>query len=302
MDNQQYLIPDSQSSSSRPPDTSRPGTPTSVPIYRVLGGPSLASVDSEDTDFVPVAQSDRGSSPISGATHRTVDLPDNDWDAKVDARFRVIERALGLRPSALGLDEGPLLALLRQSRNSLSAVAIVKQKTQLMVDIFKAKYIFLYGWCLLCSKVTNKKDKDEGAELWDKIGYIQLTGDSATKTTQQRVILAHQVAAILGEGIPLDESLEASHLCHNSVCVNPYHLCWESHQANESRKRCLVWAVYEDGGDVVYVNACKHSPRCIRTIPGVDGAAFICQPQAFIHNYNGDPHGNSLGHLNSSGL
>jgi hypothetical protein len=32
---------------------------------------------------------------------------------------------------------------------------------------------------------------------------------------------------------------EISHLCHNSLCVNPAHLCLEPHHVNQHRSTCV---------------------------------------------------------------
>lgn len=49
-----------------------------------------------------------------------------------------------------------------------------------------------------------------------------------------RRLLHHQVPQLNGDGLQLD----VSHLCHNTVCINPAHLVLETHSVNMSRRYC----------------------------------------------------------------
>lgn len=52
-----------------------------------------------------------------------------------------------------------------------------------------------------------------------------------------------------------DPNMTTSHLCHNSMCLNPYHVCFESLEVNKGRNGC--------SGPP---DKCGHTPRCF--IPG----------------------------------
>lgn len=67
-------------------------------------------------------------------------------------------------------------------------------------------------------------------------GYI----DKTVQGTRYRYY-AHQVALMSKmDTFPLpDTGCEGSHLCHNSLCINPHHLSFEPHSVNNSRKLCV---------------------------------------------------------------
>lgn len=47
---------------------------------------------------------------------------------------------------------------------------------------------------------------------------------------------AHRVLCGMAHGKPPTDKHEASHLCGNSLCVNPKHVIWETHNENQARK------------------------------------------------------------------
>jgi hypothetical protein len=53
--------------------------------------------------------------------------------------------------------------------------------------------------------------------------------------------------------------LEASHLCHNKKCTNPWHLWLEPSEVNKSRRYCEVSIVVSKRRLMV----CRHEPHCI---------------------------------------
>ena len=57
----------------------------------------------------------------------------------------------------------------------------------------------------------------------------------------------------------------ASHICQNSYCVNPDHLCWETLNDNWSRNGCVGYCPFVKSGGksvLVEVDQCKHACRC----------------------------------------
>jgi len=50
--------------------------------------------------------------------------------------------------------------------------------------------------------------------------------------------LVHLIALRAANRPPPDEGSEASHLCHNKLCFNVDHLCWESSRNNKRRNAC----------------------------------------------------------------
>lgn len=63
--------------------------------------------------------------------------------------------------------------------------------------------------------------------------------------TRKRVKV-HRLALIIDQKISKNDipdhrgpnGIEASHLCGVKCCVNPHHLCWESHRKNQARMTC----------------------------------------------------------------
>lgn len=61
---------------------------------------------------------------------------------------------------------------------------------------------------------------------------------------------------------------DTSHLCGNTWCCNPAHLCYESRFINISRRGCPGVVFIDDGQQWVLV--CKHHPRCSIASRGVN--------------------------------
>jgi len=138
------------------------------------------------------------------------------------------------------------------------------------------------GWCWLSTKKTNKP-KDHGIdELRDKIGYVQVSVNG-----HNHIALLHMLAAFAGTSRAPEPQEHASHLCGTSVCFRPSHVIWESAQANNSRKGCLVWLPIpaqfrSDPGVPRLLNACPHKPRCVKAIPMVLETEFRANPGSYI--------------------
>lgn len=82
--------------------------------------------------------------------------------------------------------------------------------------------------------------------------------------------LAHRVAikAFKKEDFQrLIEGWEVSHLCHNPICINPYHLIAETHAQNNTRRNCnaLTRDEFFTGGEATrHPQHCQCEPRCIQ--------------------------------------
>jgi len=73
----------------------------------------------------------------------------------------------------------------------------------------------------------------------------------------------HIVLYAAGRYPPTSEH-EVSHLCHNPVCVNLEHLCWEFHPDNHARERCR-WTrgLKCPCGCNHSFTLCPHTPQCV---------------------------------------
>jgi hypothetical protein len=67
-------------------------------------------------------------------------------------------------------------------------------------------------------------------------------------------------------------NMTASHLCHNAVCLNPYHVCLESLEVNKGRNGCAGPP-----------NKCDHTPQCFIPGPNItsEDLSYIPTVQAF---------------------
>jgi Zinc-binding loop region of homing endonuclease len=91
--------------------------------------------------------------------------------------------------------------------------------------------------------------------------YVQLGGTEK--------VLAHRLAWVFakpGRDFTLltDASVEASHLCGNSLCCNGEHIVMEPRAVNQSRSYCLH--AWEDSSVFPpnMIDVCLHYPKCMR--------------------------------------
>ena len=55
------------------------------------------------------------------------------------------------------------------------------------------------------------------------------------------VIHAHRLSKLLSLGIcDMPADIDASHICHNSLCINPQHISFEPHGFNNQRQICMA--------------------------------------------------------------
>lgn len=63
--------------------------------------------------------------------------------------------------------------------------------------------------------------------------------------------------------LPRQHKTDASHLCHNPVCVRPSHLVVETRRENHMRKNCIIKIQCYSCNAVAHT--CPHHPPCIRS-------------------------------------
>lgn len=56
---------------------------------------------------------------------------------------------------------------------------------------------------------------------------------------------------------------EVSHLCHNPLCVNLDHLCWEFHPDNHAREQCRWTRGLKCPNCAHSFSLCPHTPKCV---------------------------------------
>ena len=98
---------------------------------------------------------------------------------------------------------------------------------------------------ILASKPYDTNEK--GCHLWmgsvDVRGYgklyLSVQTQSGPKIKGSQPV--HRLAVYLAnDGIPIDDRLHASHLCHIGHCFNTLHLTLESSGANQERRDCVA--------------------------------------------------------------
>jgi hypothetical protein len=99
---------------------------------------------------------------------------------------------------------------------------------------------------LKAAYLTNAKTTDQGScRIWSSVserpqihmphkyrGLPEMQSFPGRWPVARLVLLCNNLMP------PKDEEVVASHLCHNSRCVNYQHLVWESHAANMIREKC----------------------------------------------------------------
>lgn len=92
-----------------------------------------------------------------------------------------------------------------------------------------------------CRLWTGKPKKNQNASY----GVLKLT----IRPTEYKQFYVHPLAYMAHHDIfDLDPKLECSHLCHNSLCVNPVHICLETHDVNNNRQACKTNGVCSGHG------------------------------------------------------
>ncbi|KAI6173989.1 hypothetical protein M3Y98_01141600 [Aphelenchoides besseyi] len=117
---------------------------------------------------------------------------------------------------------------------------------------------------LYIEKVLAKTEADSSSKCWRWTGTFVRGGYAwyHQKFGKRAFTQPYQLAALLSphsrtliynhkNGSPLD----ASHLCGNNGCHNPFHLCTESHRMNISRINCLNGVP----------SLCSHVISCVHT-------------------------------------
>ena len=63
-------------------------------------------------------------------------------------------------------------------------------------------------------------------------------------TQKWKQMHAHRMAVVISEGsFAIDKNLDASHLCHNALCINRQHISLETHCVNNNRQSCVSLGV-----------------------------------------------------------
>ena len=66
-----------------------------------------------------------------------------------------------------------------------------------------------------------------------------------------------------GGKYPPTSEHEVSHLCHNPLCVNLDHLCWEFHPDNHAREQCRWTRGLKCPSCAHSFTLCPHAPQCV---------------------------------------
>ena len=68
------------------------------------------------------------------------------------------------------------------------------------------------------------------------VAQINIKLPGATKRTKTNVARLSKMICVKNFEI---RGVDASHLCHNSLCVNPDHINFETHEVNNMRHTCV---------------------------------------------------------------
>ena len=79
-------------------------------------------------------------------------------------------------------------------------------------------------------------------KLYDSIntdGYIRVSFNHPSTGTRTTCTIGRAVVMLKQGTFYIDKDLEASHLCHNKVCILGDHINFEPHSINNNRKACV---------------------------------------------------------------
>jgi hypothetical protein len=110
--------------------------------------------------------------------------------------------------------------------------------------------------CVIPQKAANRKEN----------GYVQFkAGDHTVQASRVVCFLNPDISAAEKERM-LRNDLQASHICHNSLCIAEAHIILETFDANEARKVCArkvnVITTIDGQRYIMLAEKCNHVPRC----------------------------------------
>ena len=85
-----------------------------------------------------------------------------------------------------------------------------------------------------------------------------------SRGTGRAKIKVYQLAVWVRTREYITHGMNASHLCHNPICMRPEHLCSETAHVNNSRVACPSWKYVPGTDGRTRQRACPHHPACVR--------------------------------------
>ena len=108
------------------------------------------------------------------------------------------------------------------------------------------------SWCQTSKMVANKVG-----------GYVQVSSAGANKFCTLGDLLLWTTGRSTAAGE------QASHLCHEPLCLLAEHVVVESEELNQRRKNCVVWVDCAHSRECpLKVLVCPHHPTCIKFCSG----------------------------------
>ena len=99
----------------------------------------------------------------------------------------------------------------------------------------------------MLNKIDRSKSNSGGCDFWNENLYCNQKGGGPKygrlKVTypngQKKLMLAHRFMYMLHHNtLNLPSHMHVSHICHNSLCINPLHLSLEPNNVNIERNSC----------------------------------------------------------------
>ena len=103
-----------------------------------------------------------------------------------------------------------------------------------LLRAFKIKLTVFPGFQVAANNFCLLYNGDQNAQGYSKVSYrTPLTGHSTSSNIQRIAVMVRQGT------LDLDPRLDASHLCHNPLCINVDHIHLEPRKVNCQRRRCV---------------------------------------------------------------
>ena len=117
---------------------------------------------------------------------------------------------------------------------------------------------------IMANKLTGQGPKGTSVEYMTSTKLTKSPYDQTSRTINGRKIhiRVHRLAHLKKmRETNLDKTVEASHLCHNTLCMEVDHIVAEPHKVNQCRIHCAY--LRQSEGDYGYCSEHKGYPKCI---------------------------------------
>lgn len=180
---------------------------------------------------------------------------------------RILAKGNTMALSTLALNHHPnyfeckkgMNVVLNHAYNALRLRKILLQMTKVtMPDGLLDRYPYLEPFQCWNRGQGTGYTVDTRQRAIDEQGYARI---NARLSGGPQKIQLHRFMIWMAEGENPINDLDCSHRCHNSWCIRPSHLIYESKKTNLNRKGCPGYLIFPL--ENTFKRICNHSPPCL---------------------------------------